>query len=81
METQIHPLSSLFDQLGLESSKQEIQDFINQHCPISREIELHEASFWNASQAAFLKQAIDEDADWAEVVDQLNIMLRARREK
>ena len=79
METHIHPLSSLFDQLGLESGKQEIQDFIKKHCPIPREIELHEASFWNASQAAFLEQAIDEDADWAEVVDQLNIMLREPR--
>ncbi|TBT33456.1 DUF2789 family protein, partial [Vibrio parahaemolyticus] len=35
-----------------------------------------EASFWTHSQAAFLKQAIEEDADWAELVDQLDVMLR-----
>lgn len=80
MEAHIHPLDSLFDQLGLDSGEQAIQGFIKQHCPIPRDIELHEASFWNVSQAAFLEQALDEDADWAEVVDQLNIMLRESRE-
>ncbi|NMU76583.1 DUF2789 family protein, partial [Vibrio parahaemolyticus] len=33
-------------------------------------------SFWTMSQANFLKQAIEEDADWAELVDQLDVMLR-----
>jgi hypothetical protein len=36
---------------------------------------LYEADFWNNAQADFLKQAIDEDADWAEIVDHLNLML------
>ena len=79
METQIHSLESLFDQLGLGSEDQEIQVFIKKNSPIARDLELHEAKFWNSSQASFLEQAIDDDADWAEVVDQLNSMLRAPR--
>jgi hypothetical protein len=80
METHIHPLTALFDQLGLKSNDEDIQKFIHQHRPIPRETELHKAGFWSPSQASFLEQALDEDADWAEVVDQLNIMLRAPRE-
>ena len=37
---------------------------------------LSQCGFWNSSQASFLKQVKDEDADWAEIVDQLNAMLR-----
>jgi len=37
---------------------------------------LHEADIWNTSQASFLKQAVEEDADWAEIVNQLDTMLR-----
>lgn len=76
MEEPIHPLSSLFDQLGLESSEAAIDRFIAQHKPIPAEVELHKASFWNPSQADFLRQTIEEDADWAEVVDHLDAMLR-----
>ena len=76
MEMQNHPLSSLFEQLGLQSSEQAIEKFIKSHAPIGGETELHEAKFWNPSQAAFLKEAKDNDADWAEIVDQLDAMLR-----
>ncbi|USP15324.1 DUF2789 family protein [Vibrio gazogenes] len=37
---------------------------------------MHKASFWTASQSAFLKQTIEEDTDWTELVDQLDVMLR-----
>jgi hypothetical protein len=36
----------------------------------------HQASFWTQAQASFLREAIEEDADWAELVDQLDVMLR-----
>ncbi len=75
METPIHSLASLFDQLGLESSVQAIEKFINNHKPLPGNIELYQASFWNNSQAIFLQQAKEDDADWAEIVDQLNAML------
>ena len=40
------------------------------------EIALADAFFWTPAQAAFLREKIQEDADWAEIVDQLNLMLR-----
>lgn len=76
MESQVHSLNSLFAQLGLADDEQGINEFIAAHKPIPAGVELHDASCWNDSQAAFLKQSITEDADWAEVVDHLNAMLR-----
>ena len=76
MEQPIHNLNSLFDQLGLDSTDAAIEDFINRNNPLPDNIELHNADFWNSSQTSFLKQAKDEDADWAEIVDKLYAMLR-----
>ena len=76
MEPPIHTLPSLFKQLGLQNSDDAIDQFISDHRPLAADIQLHEADFWNSAQAAFLKQEKEEDADWAEVVDQLDAMLR-----
>lgn len=76
METPIHSIVSLFDQLGLDSTDEAIEDFINRNRPLPGNVELYKADFWKSSQASFLKQMIDEDADWAEIVDQLDAMLR-----
>lgn len=76
MESFIHNINSLFDQLGLNSTDDAIEDFINRNSPLPGNVELDKADFWNASQASFLKQVKDEDADWAEIVDQLDAMLR-----
>ena len=76
MESPIHPLSSLFDQLGLDCADQAIESVIDNHRPLQGEIEWHKASFWSTSQASFLKQEIDQDAVWAEVDDQLDALLR-----
>ena len=76
MEQHTHTLSSLFDQLGLDNEAASIEQFIALHKPIAGNIELHKAIFWNNSQASFLKQMKDEDADWSGIVDQLDVMLR-----
>ena len=76
MEKPIHTIASLFDQLGLNSSEEEIDDFISKNSPLPKGLELYRATIWNASQADFLKQMKEEDADWAEIVDQLDAMLR-----
>ena len=76
-----HSLPSLFEQLGLGDTDQEIQDFIRQHAPLPDHIKLHEASFWRSSQANFLRQAKEEDADWAGIVDRLDVMLRTKQTK
>ena len=76
METPIHYMVSLFDQLGLDSSKEGIDEFITQNGNLPANIKLHKAGFWNTSQATFLKDTLDEDADWVEIVEQLDAMLR-----
>lgn len=76
MEVFNHSLTSLFDQLGLGSTDQEIESFVKKHSPLPGDIELYNADFWSSSQASFIRQAKDEDADWAEMVDQLDVMLR-----
>ena len=76
MDQPIHQFSDLFAQLGLPNDEQAIQQFIITNSPLASDIELADAPFWTASQAAFLKEEKLEDADWAELVDQLNLALR-----
>ncbi|NVD07352.1 DUF2789 domain-containing protein [Vibrio sp. JPW-9-11-11] len=76
MELHQHTMVELFQQLGLGSTDAEIKQFVLDHRQHRDTELLHEASFWSAAQATFLKQAIEEDADWSELVDQLDVMLR-----
>jgi hypothetical protein len=75
MESPIHSLPSLFKQLGLASDPVGIEQFIATHSPLKHDQRLDEAFFWTPSQAAYLREEILGDADWAEVIDQLNMML------
>ncbi len=77
MDVSTHSLNSLFAQLGLPDDPVSIEGFINTHAPLPEHVVLHEAVFWTPAQAAFLREEIRGDADWAEVVDQLNVRLRA----
>ncbi len=79
MENPIHSLPSLFKQLGLSDDPVDIEKFIATHSPLKPELHLAEAFFWTKSQSQFLRDEILEDADWAEVVDQLNVLLRKGR--
>ncbi|RCU48857.1 DUF2789 domain-containing protein [Corallincola holothuriorum] len=76
MDTSTHNLSNLFAQLGLASDPASLKDFIIAHS-LNPEQKLADAPFWNASQATFLSEALSEDSDWTEIVDQLDSMLRA----
>ena len=76
MDQPIHRFSDLFAQLGLPADEQAIRQFIANHGPLKADILLADAPFWTASQAAFLKEEKLEDADWAELVDQLDLALR-----
>lgn len=71
-------MPSLFAQLGQADDAQAIDCFIATHSPLPGATQLHEAAFWSASQAAFLREAILDDAEWAEVVDALNTELHLR---
>jgi hypothetical protein len=79
MESTIHTLNNLFEQLGLPSDDIAIENFINSHSHLDTGLTLSEAPFWTPSQAAFLREEILKDADWAEVIDQLNVRLHANR--
>ena len=76
MESANHTLKDLFGQLGLPDSHAEIERFISMHRPLDGGVRLADAPFWTSSQATFLRDEINEDADWAELVDQLNLRLR-----
>ena len=77
MELSNHTLKDLFRQLGLPDSHADIEQFIVSHRPLANEVLLADAPFWTPPQARFLREELTEDADWAELVDQLNLRLRA----
>ncbi|MBV8122754.1 MAG: DUF2789 domain-containing protein [Burkholderiaceae bacterium] len=70
-----HRLEDLFAQLGLASSTQGIEAFLSTHAPIPADVPLADAPFWTEAQSKLLKEEMLGDADWAEVVDQLNLAL------
>lgn len=76
MEDLIPSMTRLFDQMGLGSEPQSIESFIAAHKPLPESIALADASFWSASQAEFLRREVDEDTDWAIVIERLNAALR-----
>lgn len=75
METHEHDMSTLFQQLGLPSTEEDIQNFIAEH-PLDAETNIFDATFWTPNQAKFLHEQIKADADWAVVIDTLNMSLR-----
>lgn len=78
MEQHRHSINNLFAQLGQPSDTTSIACFIALHGPLAPGIRLPDASFWSPTQAAFLREAIVNDSDWAEVVEQLNLALHDR---
>lgn len=78
MESSTHTLNNLFAQLGLPSEDSAIQSFIQTHNHLAGSLALSEAPFWTPTQAAFLREEILKDADWAEVIDQLNTRLHLK---
>ena len=75
MDLSSHTLNTLFAQLGLPASDEEIDQFIEQH-EIKHDCLLVAAEFWTVGQVAFLQEALQDDSDWAELVDQLDALLR-----
>ena len=68
-------MPQLFEQLGLESSNLAIARFIKHH-HLSEDIKLQAADFWTQSQRQFIKDSLQQDSDWSEIVDQLDVLLR-----
>lgn len=76
MEKPGHRFHDLFAQLGLPSDDASIQQFVAAHSTIPATLKLHQAPFWSPAQACALQEMLQQDADWAEVVDQLDVALR-----
>lgn len=75
MDASLHTMDNLFAQLGLPDDPVAIETFIASHRPLEHGIALYRAPFWTASQRDFLKEEIIGDADWAGVIDELNVRL------
>lgn len=76
MDTSNHyNMQTLFEQLGLPAQISQIDDFINAHT-LSDQQTIAQASFWNASQAGFIQEALAQDSDWTELVEHLDVQLR-----
>lgn len=76
MQSPVHRFADLFLQLGLAHDGASIEAFLLTHAPLPDGLRLEEAPFWNPAQAALLREELRADADWAELVDQLNVALR-----
>lgn len=69
-----YSMSELFAQLGLDSSDEAIDHFIENN-QLAKEEKLTEASIWNDNQLMFLQEEWEKDAAWVEVIDELNVRL------
>lgn len=79
MDSSNHDMGNLFLQLGLPNRQDEIHAFIEAHKGLAEDLPLAQADFWNPAQAAFLRESIEEDSDWCEIVDELDKLLRIQR--
>lgn len=75
MELPNKDLGTLFEQLGLPADPASIDAFIARHRPLPNHVKVSEAPFWSDAQGALLKELLLEDAEWAPVVDELNVRL------
>jgi Protein of unknown function (DUF2789) len=75
MEAPMHNINNLFAQLGLPSDQVSIEHFIKTHSPLPTDVALSDAPFWTQAQASFLREELLNDADWVEVIDELNARL------
>lgn len=69
-----HSIAELFKQLGLQNTEDAISSFINTN-KTHNNVSVDQLGIWNMAQATFLKECIDDDADWAGIVDELNSRL------
>lgn len=71
-----HRFTDLFQQLGLPDAPDDIEGFLASHRPLPSRTRLADAAFWSAAQSRFLGESLADNADWAQVVDELDASLR-----
>jgi len=69
-----YSMNELFAQLGLDSSDEAIDQFIENN-QLAKEEELIDAHIWSDNQRAFLQEEWFKDAAWVETIDELNVRL------
>ena len=69
-----YDMNELFAQLGLDSSDEAIDSFVENN-KLAKEEKLIEAAVWNDNQRAFLQEEWNKDAAWVEVIDDLNVRM------
>jgi hypothetical protein len=70
--------SDLFAQLGLPSTQADITRFVRLHASLPNHVGIAEAPFWTETQKAFLLEQMRLDAEWAMLVDELNVQLHEK---
>ncbi len=67
-------MNELFAQLGLDSSDEAIDNFVEKN-QLAKDEKLIESDIWNDNQRMFLQEEWEKDAAWVEVIDDLNVRL------
>lgn len=67
-------MNELFAQLGLDSSDEAIDSFIEKN-QLAKEEKLTESDIWTDNQRMFLQEEWEKDAAWVEVIDDLNVRM------
>ncbi|WP_350560082.1 DUF2789 family protein [Psychrobacter sp. CAL346-MNA-CIBAN-0220] len=69
-----YTINDLFAQLGLDSSDQAIDNFVEKH-QLAKDEKLIESDVWNDNQRMFLQEEWEKDAAWVEIIDDLNVRM------
>lgn len=69
-----YTMNELFAQLGLDSSDEAIDSFVEAN-QLSKEEKLTESKVWTDNQRIFLQEEWEKDAEWVEVIDDLNVRM------
>lgn len=75
MITETARMTNLFEQLGLPSSPEAIEEFLFAN-ELPDGVNVEDAPFWTPAQAAMLKEMLEQDTNWSLIVDQLSEALR-----
>lgn len=67
-------INDLFAQLGLDSSDEAIDQFIENN-KLAKDEELIKSNIWNEKQRMFLQEEWKKDAVWVEIIDELNVRM------
>jgi hypothetical protein len=76
MNQPVHHFNDLFAQLGLADDATSIADFLTKHTAMATGMRLPDAPYWTPAQAQFLRESLQQDSDWAGLVDQLSKALQ-----